>query len=203
MAQPKEAPVAATYRFNGIPIRVVFVADDPWFYAADVLDAIGAERELLGFLDDQPGAANVTRDDPIISEAGLYRLCFEVNSDVARSFKRWLAADVFPTLYRDAYILRLRSLATEARSLSGADGKKPKYRHLTSDEKAEIAKLKEEAGRFRGSPVSFGVAMKLSGRCCGVAGDERRYHSVPRNPPQPKGDRGRDVACEEIPGRSR
>lgn len=155
MAKPKETPAAATHRFDNIPIRVLFLADDPWFYAADVLDALGADRDLLGLLDDQPGASRVTRDDPIISEAGLHRLLFEVNADTARRFKRWLAADLFPTLYRDEYIARLRVMLREAREVSGIDCKAPKRRFLTGEEKASIVKLKAEGWTVQGLARKF------------------------------------------------
>ncbi len=141
MAKLKETPAAATHRFDAVPIRVLFVADDPWFYAADVLDALAAPRTLLDVLSDQPGAVNVNRDDPIISESGLHRLLFEVDSDTARRFRRWLAAELFPTLYRDEYIARLRVMVKEARVMSGGDAKRGKYRHYTPEEKEEIRSL--------------------------------------------------------------
>ena len=144
MAKPKEAPAANTYRYHGVTVRVVFVADDPWFHAFDVLDALGADRGTLQHLDDQLGSINVNRDDPLISEAGLYRLLFEINDDAGRKFKRWLAADVLPTLYRDVYISRLREIAREARVMSGDDTKRGKYRHYTSEEKDDILRLRSE-----------------------------------------------------------
>lgn len=144
MAKPKEVPAANTYRFEGVPIRIVFVADDPWFYAADVLDALKVGRDLLDQLADQPGAINANRDDPLISEAGLFRLLTEINSDAGRRYKRWLAADLLPSLYRDEYIVRLREMVNDARLLAGEDSKRGKHRHVTDEEKAEIRKLAAE-----------------------------------------------------------
>lgn len=155
MAKQKEALAANTYRYNGVAIRVMFVADDPWFQAFDVLDALGVDRGTLQHLDDQPGAVNANRDDPLISEAGLYRLLFEINAAGARKFKRWLVADVLPALYRDEYIVRLRKIARDAREVSGDDSKKAKYRHLTSDEKAEIIKLKADGWTVQGLARKF------------------------------------------------
>lgn len=155
MAKPKEIPAANTYRFSDVTIRVVFVKDDPWFNAADVLDAVKADRNLLELLDDQPGALNANRDDPIISEAGLFRLLIEINTDEARKFKRWLAADVLPTLYRDEYIVRLREMLKGAREVLGVDCKNPRHRHLTPDEKDAIVKLKAEGWTVQGLARKF------------------------------------------------
>lgn len=155
MAKPKEVTASAVYRFDGVPIRVVFVADDPWFGAADVLDAISAPRGLLDSLSDQPGGVNTNRDDPLVSETGLHRLLFEADSDTARRFRRWLAAELFPTLYRDTYIVKLREMVKDARALGGADGKRGKYRHLTSEEKAEIIRLKNEGWTIQGLARKF------------------------------------------------
>lgn len=155
MAKPKEAPAAATHRFDNITIRVLFVADDPWFYAADVLDAIAAPRSLLDALSDQPSSANTHRDDPLVSETGLHRLLFEADSDAARRFRRWLAAELFPTLYRDEYIARLREMVREAREVSGVDSKTPKRRHLTPEEKTSIVKLKAEGWSIQGLARKF------------------------------------------------
>jgi hypothetical protein len=151
MANTKEASGAATYRFGDIPVRVVFLNTVPWFMERDIIDALG--------LEGAPPVKGIDRglfgSEPVVSEAGVLALTFHGDPPTAGRFRAWLASEVLPSFYRDAYIAKLRSRIVELEGLTGADGKRGTYRHLQDEEKAEIIKLKNEGWTIQGLSRKF------------------------------------------------
>jgi prophage antirepressor-like protein len=81
--------------------------DDPWFVAKDVCDALGFthtpsaireldadERDTVRIQHSTPGNPNVT----IISESGLYSLILRSRKPEALRFKKWITAEVLPSI---------------------------------------------------------------------------------------------------------
>ena len=140
------------YRCGGIPIRSFFVNDDLWFSSSDIADALAVEHaDVVASFPVMPLGDN----ESAISESSVFSLIVGANSTAALSLKKWLAFELFPTLYRDAYITVLRARINELKGLSGADGKRSSYRRLTDEEKAEIRKLKEEGWTTQGLSRKF------------------------------------------------
>ncbi len=106
-----------SFGFGEKLVRVVERDEAPWFVANDVCAAleIANARHAVSRLDeDEKG---VVSSDPlystntplaggrqevtVISESGVYALIFTSRKAVAKSFRKWVTADVLPTLRRD------------------------------------------------------------------------------------------------------
>jgi anti-repressor protein len=90
-------------------LRTLVINDEPWFVAVDVCSALGYSNSRKAVADhvddldkgvtlsDTPGGRqNVT----VVNESGLYALIFGSRLEGARAFKRWVTAEVLPTLRR-------------------------------------------------------------------------------------------------------
>lgn len=102
----------SVFRFrNAFPVRVSDREGAPWFVAADVCKALAIsnptkavtqldddEHTTLTFSEGRPGhgAQRVN----IISESGLYALVIRSNKPEAREFRKWITAEVLPTIRR-------------------------------------------------------------------------------------------------------
>lgn len=94
------------YEFEETPVRVVMVAGDPWFVANDLCRVlgIGNARQALTRLDaDEKG---VTSNDTlggnqemnVVSESGMYCLVLSSRKAEAKRFRKWVTADVLPSI---------------------------------------------------------------------------------------------------------
>lgn len=96
------------FNFRGVPLRVFGDHENPWFIAADVCDALGlkSQRSSLALLaDDEKGVHTVDtpggpQESITVNECGLWRLVFKSRKPEAEAFKRWIAAEVLPSLRR-------------------------------------------------------------------------------------------------------
>lgn len=103
------------FEFEGAAVRVIDRAGEPWFVLADVCRVLEIEnsRNVSARLDDDEKGVH-TMDTPggeqsltIINESGLYSLVLTSRKAAARRFKKWVTAEVLPTIRKTgAYILR-------------------------------------------------------------------------------------------------
>ena len=89
-------------------IRAVEVDGEPWFVGKDMATALGysnprdalakhvddEDKNTVAFCDGTPGNPNLT----IINESGVYSLIFSSRLEKAKEFKRWVTAEVLPTI---------------------------------------------------------------------------------------------------------
>ncbi len=99
-----------TYHFEGMPVRDVLVAGEPWFVGKDVCGVLGVSNhnDALGSLpEDERKGVGIT--DPLgrneqemicVNEPGLYRLIFKSRKAEAERFKRWVFHEVLPEIRR-------------------------------------------------------------------------------------------------------
>lgn len=102
------------FSFDGAAVRVVLVGGEPWWVAADVCSAlaIANSRDALGRLDDDEKGV-VTADTlggvqqlNLINESGLYSLIFKSRKAEAKRFKKWVTAEVLPSIRKHgAYVM--------------------------------------------------------------------------------------------------
>jgi len=94
------------FLFEGAPVRVLTPDDAPWFVLADVCDVleIANSRDAAGRLDEDEKGVALT-DTPggrqemsIVSESGLYALILRSRKPAARRFRKWVTAEVLPSI---------------------------------------------------------------------------------------------------------
>ena len=80
---------------------------NPWFVAKDVCDVLEIEWKGSGTLgaleEDKKGTASINtlggrQDLLIVSESGLYVLIFRSNKTPAKTFRKWVTAEVLPAI---------------------------------------------------------------------------------------------------------
>lgn len=95
------------FDFDGRQLRAVKdAAGEPWFVAADVcaMLTIGNSRDTMARLDaEDKGVGSIdtpsgTQKMSIVNESGLYALILGSRKPEAKAFKRWVTADVLPTI---------------------------------------------------------------------------------------------------------
>lgn len=88
-------------------IRTVEIGGEPWFVGKDIADKLGYQngsRDVNRHVDDDDkrviplfdGSQN--RDSIIINESGLYSLVLSSKLPTAKQFKRWVTAEVIPSI---------------------------------------------------------------------------------------------------------
>ena len=114
-AQAPNKPAVATYSFNGMDLRVVEIAGEPWFVAVDVCRAIGAYVRQNGEVQTanalRPLSSDEVRVPPnpisgsrgprsakVISESGLYKLVMRSDKKEAKQFQEWVTREVLPSI---------------------------------------------------------------------------------------------------------
>jgi prophage antirepressor-like protein len=100
----------ATFDFNEAPVRVMMRDEQPWFVAADVCrvleiqnptDAVkGLDEDETITLANSEGnpRAGIPHSFRMISESGLYALVFKSRKPEAKTFRKWVTAEVLPAL---------------------------------------------------------------------------------------------------------
>ena len=99
------------FQYEGASVRTVVIDGEPWFVLADLCKALGltnasvyAERlrvigevtRLYPIADSLGRAQQAT----IVSEAGMYEVVIRSDKPEAVNFRRWITAEVLPTIRR-------------------------------------------------------------------------------------------------------
>lgn len=89
------------------PVRVQVIDGEPWFVGKDVCTVLGFRqyRNAIASLDDDEKGCVVVVDTlggkqsfTGISESGVYHLIFQSRKPKARSFRKWVTAEVLPSI---------------------------------------------------------------------------------------------------------
>lgn len=95
------------FNFGPREVRVIEKNGEPWFVAADVceiLELTNPTEALKALDDDEKNTLRISegiRGNPnmnIISESGLYTLIMRCNKPGARVFRKWVTAEVIPSI---------------------------------------------------------------------------------------------------------
>lgn len=87
--------------------RIVDLDGEPWWVAKDVCDVLGLDnsRQALSRLDDDEKNTVIISDgtpgnpnQAIVNESGLYSLILTSRKPEAKQFKKWVTAEVLPTI---------------------------------------------------------------------------------------------------------
>nr|DAW90851.1 MAG TPA: repressor domain protein [Bacteriophage sp.] len=131
-------------------VRAVVKEGEPWFVAKDVCDAleIGNVSQAVSYLDEDEKSNIITNDIAqnggraplIINESGLYSLILRSRKPEAKKFKKWVTAEVLPSIRKhgayatkakleemlsdpDAMILTLQALKAEREKRKALEAK--------------------------------------------------------------------------------
>lgn len=109
-------PVAFKFNATHQEIRSFLINKEPWFVAKDVCDILGLSnsRVATSILDEDEKADvsisytssnGITQDRKVktVSESGLYALILRSNKKEARTFRKWITADVLPSIRKKGY----------------------------------------------------------------------------------------------------
>lgn len=96
------------YDFEDNLVRVVLIAGDPWWVAADVAKVLGYRNapDMVRNLDEDEKGTHIVRtlggdqEMNIISEGGLYVAIFKSRREEAIKFRKWVTGTVLPELRR-------------------------------------------------------------------------------------------------------
>lgn len=96
------------FDFEDNAVRVIEIDGEPWFVAADVcriLDIQNPSDAVKGLDDDERARYNLGRsanggggETNIINESGLYNLIFRSRKPEAKKFRKWVTAEVLPSI---------------------------------------------------------------------------------------------------------
>ncbi len=103
---PTVGVAPAVFRFEGMNVRTVDRDGQIWFVLNDVTDVLefSRGRDAARMLDDDEKGAHIVRtaggaqELTIINESGLYSLILKSRKESARRFKKWVTAEVLPTI---------------------------------------------------------------------------------------------------------
>lgn len=95
------------FQYAGAEVRMLIIDGDPWFVLADLTRVLGLSQFRTDRLDD-----GVIRSHPIedrsgrlqltnvVSEAGMYEVVIRSDKPGAVDFRRWITAEVLPSIRR-------------------------------------------------------------------------------------------------------
>lgn len=105
MAEKNSRQLVA-FQFGKREVRTVIVDNEPWFVAKDVAEILGystANRMTERLDDDEKGTRKLCtlggdQEMTIINESGLYNAILGSNKPDAKKFKKWVTAEVLPSI---------------------------------------------------------------------------------------------------------
>lgn len=95
------------FDFETNAVRAVMIDDAPWFVAVDVcrvLEHSNIRMAMKRWLDDDEKGVTVCytlggkQEMNVVSESGLFALVLRSNTPAARRFRKWVTAELLPTL---------------------------------------------------------------------------------------------------------
>lgn len=133
--KPDSATSLAPFAFDDSLVRVhADEAGNPWFVAKDVCKVLGLgnPRTSITLLDDDERGVHIVdtlggaQEMATISESGLYSLTFRSRKPEAKRFRKWVTAEVLPTL-RKTGGYTVRSIGRSTGDAANASGLQFQY----------------------------------------------------------------------------
>lgn len=99
---------AFTFNASNQQVRTLTIENEPYFVAKDVCVILGISNhnDAVGRLDDDEKRGSAlptpsgTQQMVVVNESGLYHLIFQSRKPEAKAFRKWVTAEVLPTLRR-------------------------------------------------------------------------------------------------------
>ena len=137
------------FSFEGASVRVIMKDGEPWFILADVCEVleISNSRHAASRLDDDEKGVVISdtlggpQEMATINESGLYSLILTSRKPAAKRFKKWVTADVIPSIRKTG---SYGAAALPAIDLSNPDQLLQLLTSYALDKKALMAKVEAQ-----------------------------------------------------------
>lgn len=131
------------FDFNGVQVRVVTIAGEPWFVLADLCHALALSNPAVvarRLDDDMKGVSQVytlggNQSVTTVNEAGMYEVVIRSDKPEAATFRRWITGTVLPEIRKTGSYSAPKSI--EQRSLE-------LITELTERMQAQASQLEEQ-----------------------------------------------------------
>ena len=152
-----------TFNFNQLSVRTVTDEQgNPWFVAADVCAVleIRNNRDAISRLDDDEKDVVSTdtlggkQEVTIVNESGLYSLIMKSRKPEAKAFKKWVTAEVLPSIRKTGSYSVPQQQPTRISFTEAAAGLDIIYRSLNVSESGKL-------GLFRGLAEDYGLSTTI------------------------------------------
>lgn len=134
-------------------VRVILKSDKAWFVGKDIAEILGYS-DTFGALkkhvdiDDKQNCQNDSFESPrgmtVINESGMYSLVFASKLPKAREFKRWVTAEVLPSIRRTG----MYSLVPDSYTIEDPIERAKAWIGEQEKHRAEVAVLAPKAAFF-------------------------------------------------------
>lgn len=99
---------AFTFNASNQQVRTVIIDNEPYFVVKDICAILDISNHIdaLSRLDDDEKGRSViptqfgAKETNLVNESGLYHLIFQSRKSEAKAFRKWVTAEVLPTLRR-------------------------------------------------------------------------------------------------------
>ena len=158
-------------------VRVVGIENEPWFVGKDVAEALGYERGGKAIVDhvdeedrlmvdgktqSQFGIELGQRGGWLINESGVYSLILSSKLPKAKEFKRWVTAEVLPTMRKTGGYVTDDALFVESYFGDADEATKKFMTAILAEKRKSAQKVKELSDKIEkdATDVSFAQAIK-------------------------------------------
>ena len=152
------------FNYNEKQIRTVTIDGEPWFVLKDVCAALGIanDRNVAARLDEDEKGVRLI-DTPggkqqmsIINESGLYHVMLRSDKEVAKPFRKWVTADVLPTMRKTGGYVANDELFINTYIPGADEATKQLFRGLLANSRRDAPKVSYfNALIDRGNDLSF------------------------------------------------
>lgn len=156
------------FNFDGEEIRVSHDEQgNPWFIANDVcavLEIVNSRDALTRLDDDEKGVVSTytlggEQEQSAINESGLYSLVLSSRKPEAKRFKKWVTAEVLPTLRKTgSYTMQVPTTLSGALRLAADQAERIEQQALQLEQQRPAVEFVERYVEARSSKAISDVA---------------------------------------------
>ena len=111
----------APFTYEDQQVRILTVDGEPWFVLADLCKVLGLtqpNKVALRLADDMKGRNLIptpggAQEMTIVSEAGMYEVVIRSDKPDAKTFRRWITAEVLPSIRKTGSYGAVRELTED------------------------------------------------------------------------------------------
>jgi prophage antirepressor-like protein len=155
--------------FNEKMVRIMDKDGEPWFVAKDVCDVLELKNPTVAVqsLDDDEvtklNLGGLHGEANIVNESGLYHLIFKSRKKKAQEFRRWVTAEVLPSIRKTGAYLSPAMTDSQIQSLL-TTLEQEMYRRINAEGRLQLLEKQLKKLAKRALPKgTFGELSKKTG----------------------------------------